>query len=911
MKDPGILKWIRVKLAGWLALHCVLGLLAVTAAVAAGLVLVDAAVDLPEATRLRAPWFLASAGLLVVIVAVLRWSRLSEHRLARDFEYREPNLGNRLTNAVQLLQSRAPTSTGEFFRREALALGRETASRLKSWRIVRGATVRALVGVAFIALLWGWTLSRHELTDAVFPRFLDPRGDHPPYSTLKIDVQPAGGDVLFGGQLEVRALTRGRPVDKLWVITRTPSNETRAIMFLAPDKSFFQTLANLREPAEYFVTDGQARSRRFPVRIRYTPQITLAELSLTYPDYTSKPPRTSRLSDEPLALPEGTRIRFRVASNRPLQSGTLHLTPVLGGSTVEVPLQPDPGQGSVVSGEFSLSKPVSYSLAVRDIDGLASAETRRGRFNIAPDERPRLHVLEPGRNAVATPSIRIPVKVEAQDDYGVTRVVWLRGHNRSIERPLNMKLTLKNGAQAVESAGALELAQLGVRPGDVIDYYFEAADNDPKGPNLALSRIYRLEIISDEQYEAILRQAAARKALFEPYLKTGAWLRRMAEQARDLEEKARAGDPAASEKARALDEQMEQYLRELGNLLRHPAMFDVEQSFRTTLVEQHTLAGIAREKLKQSMGKGGQLDPKPLKEAVDTLSRLSEKEEEQVGEPARQIVSVVQVLARADYFVRLAQQQAALAQILRRFSDRTDGLSRIEQMEVQELTHAQGRIRDGLQALVTQLPDLLKQVPAEPAYDSLRKDVEEFLKALAEAKIQEDLSEAAKVLTQPDTMTGYALAQQAAVKMDKLISKCSGLPDQGRQCLSTRFQPKLNAPGLGNSVAQILAAMGQGKGQGQGGEDGFGLFNEDVALYGPNVELAGEQAGGRREGETGSGQARHTARVGGKSQDTATAGPDGPGRVRLQPDARFPLRYRELVGEYFRAIAETETGGTK
>jgi hypothetical protein len=28
--------------------------------------------------------------------------------------------------------------------------------------------------------------------------------------------------------------------------------------------------------------------------------------------------------------------------------------------------------------------------------------------------------------------------------------------------------------------------------------------------------------------------------------------------------------------------------------------------------------------------------------------------------------------------------------------------------------------------------------------------------------------------------------------------------------------------------------------------------------------------------------------------------------VRLQPDARFPLHYRDLVGEYFRVIGESE-----
>src|SRR5206468_11736662 len=231
-------------------------------------------------------------------------------------------------------------------------------------------------------------------------------------------------------------------------------------------------------------------------------------------------------------LPQDTRVAFRVASNRPLKSGTLTLTPVLGGKPVAVALQPPAGQNNVVTGAFTHTVPVAFSLTVRDVDGLDCAEPRRGRFNILPDERPRLFVLEPGRNAVATPTIRVPVKVQAQDDYGITRVVWLRGHNRSIERPLNMKVTLKGGPQSVESSGAFELDKLGVRPGDVIDYYFEAADNYPKGPNVALSRLYRLEIISEEQYKEVLRQAAARKALFEQYFKMGAWLRRMAEQSR-------------------------------------------------------------------------------------------------------------------------------------------------------------------------------------------------------------------------------------------------------------------------------------------------------------------------------------------------------------------------------------------
>jgi len=35
------------------------------------------------------------------------------------------------------------------------------------------------------------------------------------------------------------------------------------------------------------------------------------------------------------------------------------------------------------------------------------------------------------------------------------------------------------------------------------------------------------------------------------------------------------------------------------------------------------------------------------------------------------------------------------------------------------------------------------------------------------------------------------------------------------------------------------------------------------------------------------------------------------GPIRLNPDAPFPLRYRDVVGEYFRVISESEKGGSR
>jgi hypothetical protein len=294
-----------------------------------------------------------------------------------------------------------------------------------------------------------------------------------------------------------------------------------------------------------------------------------------------------------------------------------------------------------------------------------------------------------------------------------------------------------------------------------------------------------------------------------------------------------------------------------------------------------------------------------MKKLSDQLSAMAETENQEVGQPVAQIASVVRLIAAADAFVKLAQQEAALAQMLERFENTSDSLTRMEQMEVQELAHQQQRVQEGLRDLLERLPQLLADVPDEPDYALLRQDVNRFISAVAAAKIEQDLAGATEALNIPDTAKGHALAQSAAEKMRKLIGECNGAASQGKQSLTARFQPKLCKPGLGNSLEQILSALGVGNGE--NGRDGYGLFNESLALYGPDAQLAGEQAGGL--GDTGSSNSRTSTAMGGDASDAGLSPPEAPGRVRLQPEAKFPLRYRELVGEYFRVIAESEKEG--
>ena len=243
-----VLDKLRSRLAGWMALRSALAAAALLGVLTLAAAMADAAVDLPEAARVATPVALGAAVFGVLLAGIVSWRRLTEMVLARALERKDPALGNRLTNAVDLARKTGDSPVQEFLRREAVEMGRRSAAEIPARQFMGRSVPRVLLILLCSLLAWAaLLLAAPDLVQAVLPRFLDARGDHPPFSRLIIAVNPGAASILYGGQLEVRATACGRPVDKLFLVQRTGTREARAIMFLAPDKSFFQTLANLRE----------------------------------------------------------------------------------------------------------------------------------------------------------------------------------------------------------------------------------------------------------------------------------------------------------------------------------------------------------------------------------------------------------------------------------------------------------------------------------------------------------------------------------------------------------------------------------------------------------------------------------------------------------------------------------------
>jgi len=872
-------------------------------------IMMDALLIIPAHGRGVIRYILAAILCGAAIAMSIRALRVNPLNCALWLEKLDPRLGSKLSNAVQFASpgndSKAAGDADRHpilsvLKERTIALGSKTAAGIDIRPAVRRKRIialRSLVAVWMAVLAVGWLAQ--DVVEAVLPRFIDPSGDHPPYSRLKYDVTPGDISVLYGEDFEVRTRTGGRPVQRLFLVTVSESGTQRTKLFRSPDRSYFQTLSNIREDTLYYVTDGRARSHKFQIKVRYTPQITTVRAHLTFPEYTGlqQIPLDLMETDSNLKVPRGTRIRFEAVSNRPLAHGRLQLTPSDGSPPKEIMLQTN-ASAHTVDGSLSVEIEAGFKVEVTDTDGLKSADEFSGRLLLKADQSPRITVVQPGRHAVAVPDSIIPVRVEAGDDYGIRRIIWFRGINQSIEQPREMTVQSIAGSQAVQATAMLNLGDLGVRPGEVIEYFFEAMDNNPHNPSLATSRPFRLEIISAATYREILRRRQAQQEVFKTYESLGNYLRRLAEQAAAIAARS-AESEAVQKELNELMTQVAGYRQALQAILAAPVRYDIEKSLHRELALQlPDLDDILALQTKP----GDSTDKVPAAGAIaNRLRQMAVREAEAVAEPIRHIKAVAAILARADRFAMLYQRQVELNRIARRFAERpANGFNRTQRLELQEIVTRQRLVRDTLDKLLAELRTLITKIPEDSRYAKLRLTLDRFLMETNGFDIVHDLEIAADSFATLLAREGIAAARRAAGNMAQLIQMSKAARGQGRECLS--FTPALSR-GLGNTLDQVIAAMNGSGGFGTSGH-GYSIISEQALVYGPRDEIIPAAAAAAKPFSKG---ARRPAAVmsdnaGRMAENTIGA----PNDSQSPEDLWIPPRYRRLADAYFRKIAENK-----
>ncbi|MFI5456335.1 MAG: hypothetical protein ACHRXM_12880 [Isosphaerales bacterium] len=885
----------------------------------------DLVLELSPALRVGALATALLAGLALAIARARRaWRRAVPAALARRLD---PIAGaqGQIVAGVDLFQDmRVFTPPGAGLAGIAVERAAELASDVPGPRVapVQPALISALAAGVLAASVALIALALPRLALALWLRFSDPLGDHPPYSAVVFQLEPGDIKVIYGQGVEIRATAEGAPVDRLeLVLEPAGSAPERLAMFPEGSGRWRAAVANVTSSGRYYVHADRARSPRHRIEVITVPRLTGVRFRVTPPAYTRRPVYEGPLPSEGLAGLPGARVEVWASSNRPLAAGTLQVATAQ--ATVAHDLVPATQAAQEVYGSFEIKADAKLEIRVRDVAGQDSQESFSAAAVLLRDERPFIRITEPREVSFATPDVLLPVILAAEDDYGIARVQLHRTLNGSRALPIDLTL----GGQAPtrwNDQTYLPLSEYGLRAGDEIKLFARVEDNDPAGSKGSESAIVTVRIIPRDVYERLLRAREGMEVLEAKYREAERRLESLTEEVARLQaelDKLPPDSPLAREQEQKINE-LARRLREetaaIRESARHPLPYDIDQKLSReleALAQSLDRLAEASEQLASQSGLKNGAAAKALADLRERLAGGRKQFENDALAPIEHLARIYPLLEDQARFVQLDLRQRDLAGRLASLKGHDGEDDPARKARMRDLEAEQSQIRTDLGQLLDDIEEHARRLPDDPRLAELQKTAESFAAAVRVSGASEAMADAESGLAAFSGTRSSGSAKNAADILERFVATCSGggeLAQQSRGGL--KFQPAL-AAGLGNSIEQMLAdagfsspgqLAGAGAGMGIGAGNGYSARQSNlhnVGLYGnrPTLTASARQGSGRsaagagRGRSSGSPAARH-------SPETFAA----PGTLSAAGGAQTPIpaSYRRRVADYFQRIAD-------
>jgi len=803
-------------------------------------------------------------------------------------------------------------------------------------REVPGPRVVPLRPVLLPALLVGFlaggmvllALGLPRIAQALWLRFSDPFGDHPPYSAALLTVEPGDIKVIYGDGVEIRAQVAGAPVDRLeLVLEQAGQAAERLPMFPEGDGRWRAAIANITAPGRYFVRADRARARspRHAISVVTVPRLASVRFRVTPPAYTRRSAYLGPAPADGLAGLAGTRVEAWATSNRPLASGTLQVTAADAARSIELVPTGQPAQE--VSGSFEIRSDGKLEIRVRDVAGQQSRDEFSASVVMLRDERPFIRITEPREVSFATPDIALPVGLVAEDDYGIARVQLFRALNGSRALPLDLPLGSKFPTQWNDQP-YLPLADYGLKPGDEIALFARVEDNDPAGAKGSESAVVRVRIIPHDIYERMIRARDGIEALAARYREAERRMEALADEIDQLRaelDKLPPGSTLASAQEAKLKELARRFGEETAAIresAKHPLPYDIDQNLSRELERlAQSLDPLTREaeQLADQSGQKAGAAAERLAELARRLGAGRKELKDNALAPIEHLALVYPLFEDQARFVQLYLRQRDLADraaALKGKDGADDNPARKARMR--DLEAEQKQIRTELATLLDDIEDHARRLPDDAQLAQLRQTALAFAAAVRDSGASEAMTDAEAALAAFAGTRSFESTKQAALILEKFLAQCAGDGAMNQACEgSLKFQPAL--PGkLGNSIEQMLANAGfpspgqigkPGSGMGAGTGNGYSARQNNlhnVGLYGSRPTLVASDRRGSARSAVGpaSGRSAGSAAARRAPQTTATSAAL---RAAGQAQTAIPAPYRRRVADYFQRIAD-ETG---
>ena len=815
------------------------------------------------------------------------------------------------------MESAAATPLAAFLTARALdsaaaELASITLKKLIPWRVLGFAALALAIPLTITGV---FRLSAPGPFATIARRLVHPAADLPPHSPFVFQLDPERPSTVYGGEIQVTARITGAPLEKPveCLIRQARTGEIlRLPAFRESPTRFSRKLDGLTEPIEIAYATGRARSAWHPVEILLQPNILSGLVRLTPPAYTGLPSAEFPLDTNEIAAVEGATVSLELTSNRPLGSGALTFTPASapGATPVSESLEATLPSTKTASFTWTATRSGRLSATLRDLRGTPTAQPLDLAFRALPDLPPNVAINSPPRQLLATPRSKIPVAGRANDDHALSKVQFIRTLSGFRDRSHVVAPALKD--KTFDFADKLDLEDLGLEPGQVIELMLDASDHNPSLLGQGRSEISRIQIISEDDYAQYIRAKTTIDQFSARFRAANDAIQQAREALQKLKQAAEKADPEATAKAAQAAKQTHQKAAELLDKIAgdFPA-FELEKRLRE-LAEQQA------DDLRENIEPLENFDPKAPKKDQDAaiekmLDRLGRRQGQAapLAEDLEQVKQAATLLEMAARFRQIYESQKSLA---KRFGTIVEELRLGEDRNrrlLPSLAQTQDKNRKALDDFKTELRRRAEALPNDnpnlaPLIDSALKFLQE-LEIAAPETLMDAASAHGKAGQANDAFTNAELARAL---LERLMSEPEPFP-QAAKGQAPEF--KIPRPDVNATLKQLLEGLlaqnpGQGDqpgggGQGLGGSGPSGNtapgFPMDLPVVGPDRlqfdPLATESgSGGGEDGKTGPVPPLPT------TAESGTLKPD-PKRngeaSTLTPEA-IPELYREAVKRF-------------
>ena len=894
----------------------------------------DVMLELSSGLRVAA-WLLAAlpTGAVVIFIGRSVGRRCDAHSLARRLDA-AADAGGQIFTGVELMTELQAAARGSSDPRLAGAVTVGLAEMAVDRAAVLAKTVSAAQSVSSRPLrrpVWILTLIivcvgavsslSPRLAGTQWLRFVDPYGDHPPYSRIWFDVQPGTARIIYGEGLDIIVHPRGGTPERIDLVLQAADSADVETLPMFPESggSWRVSIASLTRPQHYYVHAARARSRRYDIGVQTVPRLEAVRVKVTPPAYAHKASYEGSLPAGGLAGLPRTRIQVWARSNRPLSGGHIVVeapstapgtAPAADSPPMNLERTADPNE---VTGTVTLHASGRLAIRVVDVDGQSSPQAFTTPVTLIPDERPLIRLSAPPAESLATPTAVIPISLAAEDDCGITRVQLFRSLNDS--RPLPVDVPLPSVTPGRWSGTVeLRLASYGLQPGDAIKLFARVEDNDPDGAKGGESIVATVRIIAQADFERLVGIQAGMEVMLTKYQQADrrveSLLAEIEKLRKELEALPKDGElsEAQRNKLKSLMDRLKEASEAIQDAARTKLPYDVDQALNPKLADLARKLAEAMNTLESAASKPGV----SVAQAMEALEQAASKcaggrkaFDTEATEPLEHLAAIYPLLEDQARFVALYERQRELTARLAAMKDHDQETDPAAKGRMRDCEVEQKQLHDALGELLGDIDDHVAKLPDDRRLDDLRETARRFAEDVRGSRVLPAMSEARSALASFAGSQSYRAANEATETMAGFLGRCQSLGQSGQMCL--KFQPTLSGS-MGNTIEEMLNEAGSAlKGrQGAGAGSGYSAPRStarNVGMYGglsnPTNTARGGSLPGRLVETAGAGQegaGPYSASPGGSPDaDSVTGGAGSP---------EVPVQYRRKVGQYFERIAD-------